>query len=148
MTVSISITHQPIAFLPMASGPDVNQVRSRLKRIYVACSSGAISVFQMDDPRSLFASWKTFRFKRRCTAWQSTLKLTVSMRRSRKQTAKRSARMVIYEAIAHRELALCVDMNQVTQPSGHSLQVSAHSSEPQKVQECITAFCGRWRWCV
>src|SRR5439155_555211 len=43
-------THQPIAFLPMAGGPDVIKFDPGLRRIYVACSSGAISVFQMDDP--------------------------------------------------------------------------------------------------
>ena len=43
-------THQPISFLPMAGGPDVIKFDPGLKRIYVACSSGAISIFQMDDP--------------------------------------------------------------------------------------------------
>ena len=42
--------HQPIAFLPLAKGPDVVKFDSGLKRIYVACYSGAISVFQEDDP--------------------------------------------------------------------------------------------------
>ncbi len=50
MTVFNLDTHQPIAFLPMAIGPDVIKFDPGLKRIYVACSSGAISVFQMDDP--------------------------------------------------------------------------------------------------
>jgi DNA-binding beta-propeller fold protein YncE len=50
MTVFNLDTHQAIAFLPMASGPDVIKFDPGLKRIYVACSSGAISVFQMDDP--------------------------------------------------------------------------------------------------
>lgn len=42
--------HQPIAFLPLASGPDVVKFDSGLRRIYVACYSGAISIFQEDDP--------------------------------------------------------------------------------------------------
>jgi DNA-binding beta-propeller fold protein YncE len=42
--------HLPIAFLPLAGGPDVIKFDPGLKRIYVACSSGAVSVFQMDDP--------------------------------------------------------------------------------------------------
>src|SRR5882762_5285552 len=50
MTVFNLDTHQPIAFLPLAGGPDVIKFDPGLKRIYVACSSGAISVFQMDDP--------------------------------------------------------------------------------------------------
>jgi DNA-binding beta-propeller fold protein YncE len=50
MTVFNLDTNQPAAFLPMASGADVIKFDSGLKRIYVACSSGAISVFKMDDP--------------------------------------------------------------------------------------------------
>src|SRR5882762_589714 len=50
MTVFDLDKQQPIAFLPMAGGPDVIKFDSGLKRVYVACSSGAISVFQMDDP--------------------------------------------------------------------------------------------------
>lgn len=42
--------HQPIAYLPMAGGPDVVKYDPGLKRVYVACYSGAISVFQEDDP--------------------------------------------------------------------------------------------------
>lgn len=42
--------HQVIALLPMAAGPDVIKFDPGLGRIYVACSSGAISVFHMDDP--------------------------------------------------------------------------------------------------
>src|SRR2546422_1031989 len=49
MTVFDLDKNQPIAFLPMAGGPDVIKFDPGLKRIYVACSSGAISVFQMDD---------------------------------------------------------------------------------------------------
>ena len=50
MTVFDLDKHEPIAFLPMASGPDVIKFDPGLKRIYVACGSGAITVFQMDDP--------------------------------------------------------------------------------------------------
>jgi hypothetical protein len=39
-----------IAMLPVAEGPDVVKYDPGLKRIYVACYSGAISVFQEDDP--------------------------------------------------------------------------------------------------
>src|SRR5213082_2340415 len=49
MTVFDLDKNQAIAFLPMAGGPDVIKFDPGLKRIYVACGSGAISVFQMDD---------------------------------------------------------------------------------------------------
>lgn len=39
-----------IAHLPMARGADVVMFDPGLGRVYVACSSGAISVFQVDDP--------------------------------------------------------------------------------------------------
>jgi DNA-binding beta-propeller fold protein YncE len=42
--------HEPIAFLPMAEGPDVIKFDPGLGRIYAACYSGAISVFHQDDP--------------------------------------------------------------------------------------------------
>ena len=50
MTVLNLDTHQPIAFLPLAAGPDVIKYDPGLRRVYAACSSGAISIFQMDDP--------------------------------------------------------------------------------------------------
>jgi YVTN family beta-propeller protein len=42
--------HEPIAYLPMADGADVVKFDPGLKRIYVACYSGAISVFEQKDP--------------------------------------------------------------------------------------------------
>src|SRR5213080_1510976 len=50
MTVFDLGKNAPIAFLPLAGGPDVIKFDPGLQRIYVACYSGAISVFQMDDP--------------------------------------------------------------------------------------------------
>ena len=42
--------NEPIAYLPMADGADVVKFDPGLKRIYVACYSGAISVFEQKDP--------------------------------------------------------------------------------------------------
>lgn len=50
MTVFNLDTHKPIAYLPMADGADVIKFDPGLGRIYVACFSGAISVFHQDDP--------------------------------------------------------------------------------------------------
>jgi DNA-binding beta-propeller fold protein YncE len=50
MTVFRLDSHQPIASLPQAKGGDVIAFDPGLKRIYVACYTGAISVFQEDDP--------------------------------------------------------------------------------------------------
>jgi len=51
LTVFDLDTHKAIAHLPMAKGADVVMFDAGLRRVYVACSSGFISVFQMDDPR-------------------------------------------------------------------------------------------------
>ncbi len=50
MTVFDLDRHEPIAFLPLAGGPDVIKFDPGLGRIYAACYSGAISVFHEDDP--------------------------------------------------------------------------------------------------
>jgi len=50
LTVFDLDARRAIAHLPMAKGADVVMFDPGLRRIYVACSSGAISVFQMDDP--------------------------------------------------------------------------------------------------
>lgn len=49
MTVFRLDTHQPIAYFPQVKGGDVIAYDPGLKRIYVACYDGAISVFQKDD---------------------------------------------------------------------------------------------------
>jgi DNA-binding beta-propeller fold protein YncE len=50
LTVFDLESHRAIAHMPMAKGADVVMFDPGLGRIYVACGSGAISVFQMDDP--------------------------------------------------------------------------------------------------
>ena len=49
MTVFRLDTHEPIAYFSQAKGGDVIAYDPGLKRIYVACYEGAISVFQEDD---------------------------------------------------------------------------------------------------
>lgn len=50
MTVFDLERNLPVAFLTMAPGADVIKFDPGLGRIYVACYSGAISVFQQKDP--------------------------------------------------------------------------------------------------
>jgi YVTN family beta-propeller protein len=50
LTVVDLVSRHAIAHLPMAKGADVVMFDPGLRRIYVACGSGSISVFQMDDP--------------------------------------------------------------------------------------------------
>ena len=49
MTVFRLDAHEPIAYFPQAKGGDVIAFDPGLKRIYVACYDGAISIFQEDD---------------------------------------------------------------------------------------------------
>lgn len=49
LTVFALDTHRAIAHLPMPAGADVVKFDPGFGRIYVACSSGFISVFQADD---------------------------------------------------------------------------------------------------
>jgi DNA-binding beta-propeller fold protein YncE len=51
MTVFDLQSHKALAYFPLPEGADVIAYDPGLRRIYVACSSGAISVFQEDDPR-------------------------------------------------------------------------------------------------
>lgn len=50
MTVFDLDRHEPIASLPLAPGSDVIKFDPGLNRIYAACYSGAISVFEQRDP--------------------------------------------------------------------------------------------------
>jgi DNA-binding beta-propeller fold protein YncE len=51
LTVFDLDTRRLVAHLPMAKGADVVEYDPGLRRVYVACSSGFISVFQVDDPQ-------------------------------------------------------------------------------------------------
>ena len=44
-------TYEVMTTFPLPAGSDVVMYDPGLKRVYVACSSGAISIFQEDDPR-------------------------------------------------------------------------------------------------
>lgn len=50
LTVFALDKHAAIAHLPMASGADVVDFDPGLRRVYVGCFSGAISIFSEDDP--------------------------------------------------------------------------------------------------
>lgn len=49
LTVFALDTHKALAHLPLAQGADVVKFDPGLRRIYAACSSGFISIFQEDD---------------------------------------------------------------------------------------------------
>jgi DNA-binding beta-propeller fold protein YncE len=98
MTVFDLDKHQPIAFLPMASGPDVIKFDPGLKRIYVACSSGAISVFQMDDPDH-FQKLEDFPVQKKVHSLAVDPETHRVYAPEQEADAKAVARMTVYEAL-------------------------------------------------
>jgi DNA-binding beta-propeller fold protein YncE len=90
--------HKPIAHLPTAAGGDVVKFDPGLKRIYVACSSGAISVFQEEDANH-FRKLEDFPVQRKVHS------LAVDVRTHRVYTPEEQedghpvSRMVVYEAV-------------------------------------------------
>jgi len=89
MTVFDLDKHTPIAFLPLADGPDVIKFDAGLGRIYVACYSGA-SPFSIRMIQTTTASWKTFASSMQSIAWPLIPRRIVFTRRSRKRMESRS----------------------------------------------------------
>ncbi|MGA8872286.1 MAG: hypothetical protein WB460_14160, partial [Candidatus Acidiferrales bacterium] len=98
MTVFNLDTRQPIAFLPMADGPDVIKFDPGLRRIYVACSSGAISVFQMDDPDH-YRKLEDFSVQRRVHSLAVDPETHRVYAPEQEADGKPVARMAVYEAV-------------------------------------------------
>ncbi len=101
MTVFNLDTHQPMAFLPLARGPDVIKFDPGLKRIYVACSSGAISVFQMDDPDH-YRKLEDFPVQKKVHSLAVDPDTHRIYAPEQEEDRKPVARMVVYEAATSR----------------------------------------------
>jgi DNA-binding beta-propeller fold protein YncE len=98
MTVFNLDTHQPVVFLPMASGPDVIKFDPCLKRTYVTCSSGAISVFQMDDADH-YRKLEDFPVQKRVHSLAVDTETHRVYAPEQEADGKAVARMVVYEAV-------------------------------------------------
>jgi DNA-binding beta-propeller fold protein YncE len=99
MTVFDLDKRQPIAFLPMASGPDVIKFDPGLRRIYVACSSGAISIFQMDDPDH-FRKIEDFPVQKRVHSLAVDPATHRVYTPEQEEDGKPVAKMIVYDAVA------------------------------------------------
>jgi DNA-binding beta-propeller fold protein YncE len=99
MTVFDLDKHEPIAFLPMANGPDVIKFDPGLGRIYVACYSGAISVFHEDDANHYrkLEDFKVQHAVHSLAVDPDTHRVYVP---EQEVDGKPAARMSVYEAIA------------------------------------------------
>jgi YVTN family beta-propeller protein len=98
MTVFDLEKHQPIAFLPLAKGPDVVKFDPGLKRVYVACSSGAISVFQEDDPEH-FRKLEDFPVQKRVHSLVVDKETHRVYAPEQEVDGRPAARMTVYEAV-------------------------------------------------
>jgi len=101
MTVFDLDKNAPIAFLPLAGGPDVIKFDPGLQRIYVACYSGAISVFHQDDADH-YRKLEDFRVQHAVHTVAVDLKTHRLYTPEQEEDGKPVARMVVYEAVGAR----------------------------------------------
>jgi DNA-binding beta-propeller fold protein YncE len=98
MTVFDLDKHVPIASLTLASGLDVIKFDPGLGRIYVACYSGAISVFHQDDPER-YRKLEDFRVQHAVHSLAVDVKTHRVYTPEQEEDGKPVARMVVYEAV-------------------------------------------------
>src|SRR5690348_5151720 len=101
MTVFDLVKNAPIAFLPLAGGPDVIKFDPGLQRIYVACYSGAISVFHEDDADH-YRKLEDFRVQHAVHTVAVDQKTHRLYTPEQEEDGKPVARMVVYEAVGDR----------------------------------------------
>src|SRR6185437_14326235 len=97
MTVFDLDKHQPIAYLPMARGADVIKFDPGLGRIYVACGSGAISVFKQDDPAH-YRKVSDFPVQRKVHSIAVDTRTHRVYTPEEQEDGKPVAKMIVYEA--------------------------------------------------
>jgi DNA-binding beta-propeller fold protein YncE len=98
MTVFDLDQHESIAYLPMAGGPDVIKFDPGLGRIYVACYSGAISVFHEDDPNH-YRRLEDFKVQHAVHSLAVDPETHRVYTPEQEEDGKPVARMVVYEAV-------------------------------------------------
>src|SRR5258707_5737636 len=99
LTVFDVDAHKPIAFFPVAEGPDVAKFDPGLGRVYVACSSGAISVFQEDDPNH-FRKLTDVQVQRRVHSLAVDIRTHRVYAPEQEEDGHGVAGMLIFEAVA------------------------------------------------
>jgi DNA-binding beta-propeller fold protein YncE len=98
MTVFDLDKHAPVAFLPLADGPDVIKFDAGLGRIYVACYSGALSVFHQDDPDH-YRKLEDFRVQHAVHSLAVDPETHRVYTPEQEEDGKPVARMAVYEAV-------------------------------------------------
>jgi len=100
MTVFDLDKHESIAYLPMADGPDVIKFDPGLRRIYAACYSGAISVFQMSDPDH-YNKIEDFPVQKKVHSLAVDPETHRVYTPEQEENGRPVARMAVYEAVVH-----------------------------------------------
>jgi|SRR5215472_79271 len=101
MTVFDLDKRAPIAFLPLAGGPDVIKFDPGLGRIYVACYTGAISVFHEDAPDH-YRKLEDFRVQHAVHSLAVDVETHRVYTPEQEEDGKPVAKMVVYEALNDR----------------------------------------------
>jgi YVTN family beta-propeller protein len=101
MTVFDLDKHTPIAFLSLADGPDVIKFDPGVKRIYAACYSGAISVFEQEDPND-YRKLEDFRVQHGVHSIGVDSETHRVYAPEQEANGKPVARMAVYEAVIQR----------------------------------------------
>jgi hypothetical protein len=99
MTVFALDSHRATAHLPLAQGADVAKFDPGLGRIYAACSSGVIGVYQEDDPDH-FRRLEDFPVQRLVHSLVVDAATHRVYAPEQQEASKPVARMVVYEAVA------------------------------------------------
>jgi DNA-binding beta-propeller fold protein YncE len=97
--------NKPIAFLPLAKGPDVVKFDPGLKRVYVACYGGAISVFQEDDPDH-FRKLEDFPVEKKVHSLAVDKDTHRVYAPEQEVDGRPAARMTVYEAVTGQSATL------------------------------------------
>ncbi|HYM00169.1 MAG TPA: YncE family protein [Blastocatellia bacterium] len=98
MTVFDLDSHKPIAYLPNPPGGDVIKYDPGLRRIYVACSSGAISIFSKDDSDH-YRKLEDFPVQKRVHSLAVDVETHRVYAPEQEEDGKPVARMIVFEAV-------------------------------------------------
>ena len=98
LTVFNLTTFKPVAYLKMAGGSDVVKYDAGLKRIYVACYDGFISVFHEDNPTH-FTKLEDFSVQKKVHSLTVDKYTHGVYAPEQEEDGKPVSRMVIYDAV-------------------------------------------------
>src|SRR5215472_17052845 len=90
--------NRPIDFLPLPGGPDVVKFDPGLKRIYVACGNGYLSIFQEDDPNHV-RKLEDMRVQKKVHSVAVDERTHRVYTPEQEEDGKPVSRMIVYEAV-------------------------------------------------